>query len=450
MGQFSFLSPKTNLGNPSTMLRLTTLALSFSSFFPGGASMYFESRSDWGARPPKEAYTPITNPKGVKVHYLGELFVGIEHSQCAQKMRSTQDYHMDKSPENYFDIAYSVAVCQHGYVFDGRGAGHRSGANGNVELNANHYAVLAFLGNTGVTQPSQSQITGIQDAIAYFRRKGAGNEIKGHRDGYSTNCPGGALYNLVKDGTLDPGKLYDGGTHTVGVGETLKGISLKFNVPERYIIDVNKLKAPYALIVGDKLKIPARGVPLGSAPPTTTSKPTDPTPPTTPPTTPNREPFPGTAWFKSKPNSPIITAMGKRLVAEGCSKYVEGPGAQWSDADLASYKEWQKKLGFSGSDADGWPGKTSWDKLAVPTGQYATFPGVAFFKSNPNSPIITAMGKRLVAEGCSKYVEGPSPQWSSADKASYAEWQKKLGFSGSDADGWPGQVSWDKLKVPKV
>ena len=59
------------------------------------------------------------------------------------------------------------------------------------------------------------------------------------------------------------------------------------------------------------------------------------------------------------------------------------------------------------------------------------------------------MGKRLVAEGCSAYRGGPGPQWTEADRASYRKWQLKLGFTGDDANGWPGRTSWDKLKVPK-
>ncbi|EAU32100.1 predicted protein [Aspergillus terreus NIH2624] len=78
------------------------------------------------------------------------------------------------------------------------------------------------------------------------------------------------------------------------------------------------------------------------------------------------EPFPGPDWFKSSPNSPIVTAMGKRLVEENCGKYSSGPGPQWTDADRRSYQCWQEKLGYSGDDADGWPGKTSWDQLKVP------------------------------------------------------------------------------------
>ena len=76
-------------------------------------------------------------------------------------------------------------------------------------------------------------------------------------------------------------------------------------------------------------------------------------------------PFPGADWFKSSPNSPIITAMGERLVAENCGKYRVGPGPQWSEVDRESYQCWQKKLGYTGTDANGWPGKTTWDQLKV-------------------------------------------------------------------------------------
>ncbi|MGV9312294.1 peptidoglycan-binding protein [Streptomyces sp. NPDC003691] len=78
------------------------------------------------------------------------------------------------------------------------------------------------------------------------------------------------------------------------------------------------------------------------------------------------------------------------------------------------------------------------------------FPGTAFFKAAPSSPVITAMGRRLVAEGCGEYAVGPGPRWSEADRRSYARWQRKLGFRGADADGWPGPASWNSLKVPRT
>ncbi|MFF3871188.1 peptidoglycan-binding protein [Streptomyces sp. NPDC001978] len=39
---------------------------------------------------------------------------------------------------------------------------------------------------------------------ALLRQHGAGDEIKGHRDGYATACPGDALYAWVKKGAPRP------------------------------------------------------------------------------------------------------------------------------------------------------------------------------------------------------------------------------------------------------
>ncbi|MFJ4711246.1 peptidoglycan-binding protein [Streptomyces sp. NPDC088785] len=90
---------------------------------------------------------------------------------------------------------------------------------------------------------------------------------------------------------------------------------------------------------------------------------------TKPPATPRppaHQPFPGAAWFTKGPTSPVVTAMGRRLVAVGCSAYATGPGPRWTDADRASYARWQRRLGYTGAAADGWPGPTSWAALKVP------------------------------------------------------------------------------------
>ncbi|EST37863.1 hypothetical protein N566_10720, partial [Streptomycetaceae bacterium MP113-05] len=80
--------------------------------------------------------------------------------------------------------------------------------------------------------------------------------------------------------------------------------------------------------------------------------------------------------------------------------------------------------------------------------EFEPFPGADFFHVGQHSGIITRMGRRLVEEGCGRYESGPGPNWTEVDRASYAAWQRKLGYSGSDADGVPGTVSWTKLRVP--
>lgn len=82
---------------------------------------------------------------------------------------------------------------------------------------------------------------------------------------------------------------------------------------------------------------------------------------------------------------------------------------------------------------------------------YEPFPGASFFRSGRRSPIITAMHKRLVAEGCNKYAsQANADVWGSGDERSYAAWQRKCGYAGTGADGAPGRASWDKLRVPNV
>ena len=83
--------------------------------------------------------------------------------------------------------------------------------------------------------------------------------------------------------------------------------------------------------------------------------------------------------------------------------------------------------------------------------KYEPFPGSGFFYNGKRSPIIAAMHNRLVAVGCNKYESQSNKDvWGSGDKASYAAFQRKCGFYGSDADGIPGKTTWDLLRVPNV
>jgi LysM repeat protein len=132
-------------------------------------------------------------------------------------------------------------------------------------------------------------------------------------------------------------------TYTVRKGDTLSAIAKRYGTTVAKLTFLNSLKDPDDLAVGQKLKVPAKK-----------------------PAAPVYEPFPGAAFFHGGRHSSIITAMGKRLVAEGCGKYRSGPGPDWTNADKQSYAAWQRKLGYSGDAADGIPGKTSWEKLRVP------------------------------------------------------------------------------------
>ncbi|WP_225824014.1 peptidoglycan-binding protein [Streptomyces naphthomycinicus] len=82
---------------------------------------------------------------------------------------------------------------------------------------------------------------------------------------------------------------------------------------------------------------------------------------------PNTEPFPGASFFHTGRKSPIIAAMHRRLVAEDCDRYQSSANADvWGPGDVRSFAAWQRKRGFEGDDANGIPGRTTWDALRVP------------------------------------------------------------------------------------
>ncbi|MCX5000979.1 peptidoglycan-binding protein [Streptomyces longwoodensis] len=165
-----------------------------------------------------------------------------------------------------------------------------------------------------------------------------------------------------------------------------------------------------------------------------------------------------------------ITTVGEALVRAGFGKhYMEGPGPEWGDADTRNYSDFQKSLGYkgtaSGQDADGVPGASTLKALLgtlpaplakpaapKPTAPaYEPFPGKAFFHGGRHSPIITALGRRLVVLGYGKhYRTGPGPNWTNADRDNVRDFQRAQGWTGDDADGYPGPETWKRLKVPKV
>ncbi|KAA9379594.1 N-acetylmuramoyl-L-alanine amidase [Microbispora cellulosiformans] len=161
-------------------------------------------RHQWRARDPKGVVYLQAPPRGVKIHYMGaRVDPGIvdDHNRCVEVVKSVQRQHMDVNL--WGDIGYTGCACPHRKVFVGRGPGHLPAANG-AGLNAKHYAILALLGDEGLVVPPPGLLHGLVDAIEWLRGEGAGREVKGHRDGYATDCPGDQLYAWVRQGARRP------------------------------------------------------------------------------------------------------------------------------------------------------------------------------------------------------------------------------------------------------
>ncbi len=127
----------------------------------------------------------------------------------------------------------------------------------------------------------------------------------------------------------------------------------------------------------------------------------------------------------------------------------------WTGASVIAHKEWTRRKIDPSFSMPVMRGRVAARLGSRPPGDhtpspaYAPFPGAAFFTVGRRDALCTAVGRRLVEEGCGRYEIGPGPMWTEADRASYAAWQHKLGYRGGAADGVPGRASWDRLRVPR-
>lgn len=164
--------------------------------------MKFVSRAEWGAKYAKGS-GPIAGPiRGVTLHWEGPKMGSFQHSACAGKVRVIERFHA--VTRGWAGIAYSAIVCPHGYVFEGRGPGVRSAANGTSGIGGNDrwYAVCYMSGQGDPFTPAAQ--TGVIDAVRWLRSKGgAGLMVNGHRDHHSTQCPGDVIYHWLKTARFD-------------------------------------------------------------------------------------------------------------------------------------------------------------------------------------------------------------------------------------------------------
>lgn len=174
--------------------------LAFPEVVAYSRNMNFVSRSQWGARPARST-TPIAHPtRGIANHYEGPRMGSFDHSTCAGRVKGIQNFHMDS--RGWADIAYSALVCPHGWVYEGRGPNYRTAANGTNDGNAGYLAVCYLSGEGDPLTDAAKQ--GFIDCHAWLERNGAGRSNVGHRDLFSTACPGEAVYAWTRAGMPAP------------------------------------------------------------------------------------------------------------------------------------------------------------------------------------------------------------------------------------------------------
>lgn len=159
--------------------------------------MQMVKRSDlgWGSSGAANAHPN----RGLVIHYDGsdQGLAGKSHSACVAYWKNTRRFHTGPSRQ-WVDIGYSFGACPHGYVFEGRGLDRAQAAQ--PSGNTTYYSCTLMSGPG--EQPTPAQIDAVRELRAWLMSKGVGGLVKGHRDFFSTSCPGDHLYRMVRDGTF--------------------------------------------------------------------------------------------------------------------------------------------------------------------------------------------------------------------------------------------------------
>ncbi|MFB8235349.1 peptidoglycan-binding protein [Kitasatospora purpeofusca] len=199
--------------------------------------------------------------------------------------------------------------------------------------------------------------------------------------------------------------------------------------------------------------------------------------------------FPGADKFGPGADNAFVTRLGEMLVRRGGGRfYTEGPGPRWSESDRRATEAFQLAQGWRGGEADGIPGKDTWDYLVNGKGRdidaaapppaplpappppiappppppypspspspspdgadvrETAFPGPGAFGPGAVGDQVERLGGRLVRRGFGDaYAEGPGPRWTDADRSNVRAFQEAMGWSGAEADGYPGPDTWRLL-----
>ncbi|MEE1828258.1 peptidoglycan-binding protein [Streptomyces sp. BE20] len=177
--------------------------------------------------------------------------------------------------------------------------------------------------------------------------------------------------------------------------------------------------------------------------------------------------FPGADKFGPGADNAYVTRLGQMLVQRGGARfYGTGPGPRWSESDRRATEAFQLAQGWRGAEADGIPGKDTWDYLVNAKGRNIDsgaplppppvgpgtgagappFPGRSAFGPGAANDNVRRLGEQLVRKGFGRhYTQGPGPRWTESDRRNVQAFQESLGWRGAEADGYPGPDTWKRL-----
>jgi N-acetylmuramoyl-L-alanine amidase len=144
----------------------------------------------WGAKPNKTKFSKLGEVKGLVVHWSAYP-IAVGNQAEMDQVKKIQALHQNDRGWN--DIAYNFLVGDTGQIYEGRGWGNRSAAQGGnsreeINFNNKHYVAVCWLGGINpADKPSAKAIECVK--WLYSQVKG---ELRPHSSFKQTACPGDA------------------------------------------------------------------------------------------------------------------------------------------------------------------------------------------------------------------------------------------------------------------
>lgn len=161
-------------------------------------ALFDNSRKDWGGRPGEWDHHVAPSKRVRRVWHWPGGPTGITkddpHSRCLDKVASWARYHRSIG---YGDIGYNFLICPHALVIEGRGrdwvGAHCPGWN-------REGWGIQFMKGKGETTSDEMFARAVR--LAQALEVDAGHDLydNGHREGYSTSCPGDQVQAWVDAG----------------------------------------------------------------------------------------------------------------------------------------------------------------------------------------------------------------------------------------------------------
>ncbi|KAK3106014.1 hypothetical protein FSP39_010927, partial [Pinctada imbricata] len=153
------------------------------------------SRDTWGARNPI-SINQLQSPVGmVFIHHTDGLGCTTVE-RCVSILKGIQRFHIDT--RGWDDIAYSFLVGDDGRIYEGRGwrrvGSHTKGYN-------SRSLAISVMGSFSNVVPNKAALDAVRSLLTCARNAGyidSSYTLYGHRDVGITECPGEALYNIIR------------------------------------------------------------------------------------------------------------------------------------------------------------------------------------------------------------------------------------------------------------